>query len=157
MAQIQYAGQSEASNRGLFSLYLADFGSMPGSILLPSAHFVAFLAADPAGVDPKIIADFAKKLLGSGCVFFCTWGPDCERVHDIFDEKCYENEPVILTTWYSQDTLDEALRFFVFNTWPADEYQATCRSALAISVGQLEWYKQIRKRFADPDALWEVI
>ena len=153
MAQIQYAGQSETTNRELFSLYLASFESMPGSIHLPSAHYVAFLAADAFGADPKTISGFAKKLLISGCVFFCAWGPDCERVHDIFDEECYEINPVILTTWHSQETLDEALWFFVFNAWPADEYQATCRSALAISIGQPGWYRKIRKRLVDPEAL----
>lgn len=129
---------------------------MPGSIRLPSAHYVALLAADAAEADPKTIAEFAKKLLNSGCVFFCAWGPDCERVHDIFDEECYEIEPVILTTWHSRVMLDEVLRFFVFNTWPADEYQATCQSALAISIGQPERYIQIRERLADPEALWEM-
>ena len=126
---------------------------MPDSISMPSRHFVAFLAADASGIGADMLADLSRKLLRAGCVYFCAWGTDCERVHDAFDFECLEVEPVIMTTWHSKESLDEALWFIIFNAYPDDGYFDTTRSALAISIGNPAWDEQIRKRLSDIHAL----
>jgi hypothetical protein len=126
---------------------------MPDSISLPSRYFIAFLAADAVGVDAVILAEFSRRLLRTGCVYFCAWGSDCERVHDIFDGECLDVEPVIMTTWHSKDSFDEALWFFVSNAYPDEGYWGTSRSSLAISIGRPEWDEHIRMRLADLDSL----
>ncbi len=153
MSQMQHLGHSETFGLELFSLSSSDFPSFPDSISVPTRHFVALLATDATDVDAAVLAEFSRKLLGSGCVYFCAWGPDCERVHDIFDEECIDVEPVIMTTWHEEDSLDEALWFLVSRAFPDDGYQNTSRSALAISIGYPAWDEQIRRRLADVAAL----
>ena len=153
MTQIQHIGRSEVAERELFSLVLPDFQSVPDSISLPSRHFIAFVAADAVSVDSTVLAEFSRRLLRAGCVYFCAWGADCERVHDVFDGECLDVEPVIMTTWHSEDSLDEALWFFVSNAYPDDGYWDTTRSALAISIARPDWDEQIRRRLADLDSL----
>src|ERR1700681_2388283 len=151
MPTLLHIGRSEVSERELFSLHLPAFASLPESIALPSNHFIAFLAADASGTDAVILQRFARGLLDAGCIYFCAWGTDCERVHNVFDGECLDVDPVIMTTWHSEDSLDDALWFFVYSAYPDDGYLDTCRSALALTVGHPEWDEHIRKRLADLD------
>jgi hypothetical protein len=153
MAQVFHVGRSEVAGRDLFAMALPDFASMPDSLSLASGHFVAFLAADAAGVDVTILREFSLGLLRAGCVYLCAWGADCERVHDVFDGECLEVEPVIMTTWHTDESLDEALWFFVSSAFPDREYCDTTRSGLAISVGRPAWDEHIRRRLSDVDSL----
>jgi hypothetical protein len=53
--------------------------------------------------------------------YFCSWGPDCERFHDIVDEVLMEDDvgeqkfagpnsiDVIMTTWHAKDSLEDAI------------------------------------------------
>jgi hypothetical protein len=59
----------------------------------------------------------------------------------------------MMTTWHSEESLDEALWFFVSAAFPDDGYSYTCRSGLAISVGRSDWDEQIQRRLADLDSL----
>ncbi|MEQ1716003.1 MAG: hypothetical protein ABL907_08470 [Hyphomicrobium sp.] len=66
--------------------------------------------------------DLARQLIGAGAFYVCTWGIDCERMHDAVDNAGMEREqleprsleeyPVVMTTWHSKESLDEALWFF---------------------------------------------
>jgi hypothetical protein len=152
MITVQHIGRSESIERDLFCLALPDFTSKPDSLSLPTRHFVAFLAADASSVDTEILRKFARWLLDEGCVYFCAWGPGCERVHDIFDRECFEVEPVIMTTWHTEDSLDDALWFFINSASADDGYTGTCGSGLTISMGHSDWDEHIRKRLADLDA-----
>ena len=145
-------GYAEVSERDLFSLALPDFQSLPDSVSLPSRHFIAFLAADSTGIDASALSEFSRRLLQAGCTYFCVWGADCERVHDIFDGECVDVEPVNMTTWHSKDSLDDALWFFVYSAFPDDGYGDTSRSGLAISIGRPDWDEHIRTRLADLDS-----
>ena len=149
MSHVHHIACCEVSKRQLFSLALPDLPSLPDSLSLPSRHFIAFLAADASEIDAKVLAEFSRRLIRAGCVYFCAWGGDCERVHDVFDGECLNIDPVIMTTWHSDDSLDEALWFFLRSAFPDDGYAATTQSALAISVGRHDWDEHIRTRLAD--------
>ena len=153
MSHILQIGRSEIFDRDLFSLSLPNFRALPETISMPSRHFFAFLAADVTNIDSDEIAEFSRNLIKAGCAYFCVWGAGCERVHDIFDEQCFEVEPLIMTTWHTSDSLDEALWFLVNCTYPDDGYHETSKSALAISIGRPDWDEHIRKRLADLDSL----
>jgi hypothetical protein len=153
MLIIQHIGRAEISDSELFSLSAPDFASLPDSISLPTSHFVCLVAANATSVDAGVLKELSRKLLRAGCVYFCAWGSDCERAHDIFDEECFEVEPVIMTTWHEEDSLDETLWFFVSCAIPDDAYQNTSRSALVISIGNPVWDEQIRRRLADLESL----
>src|SRR4051812_22500161 len=109
MPQLRSIGKESVSERELFVASLPDVASLPERFLLPSPHFVALLALDASAVEDDAIQQIAKNLLSSGCVFFTAWGPDCERVHDLFDSIANSYEPLIMTTWEHDEPLDEAI------------------------------------------------
>jgi hypothetical protein len=135
--QLERLGCKDGSERDLYILSLSDFASVPDSISLPGRRFVAFVAADANGVDVAVLAQFCRKLFQAECVYFCAWGPDCERVHDIFDEGVLDVEPVIMTTWHDKESLGSALWFFLFSAFPDDGY-GVVENGLAISIGNPE-------------------
>jgi hypothetical protein len=149
-----HLGFDDLSERELFCIAAPTFDALPLSFSLPSKRFVALLAADTTQVDAATFSRFSDSLLASGCVYFCAWGPGCERAHDMFDNHCLEIDPVIMTTWHSDDSLDEALYFFLRNAWPDDGYSED-GSALAITVGSGEWAAQVERRLRDRDSLVE--
>src|SRR6185503_1791190 len=102
-------------------------------------HFACFVACDATGVDASVLKKFAESLLDAGCVYFSVWGPDCERVHDIFDSACIQDSHVIMTTWHDDESLDDAQWFFVVNTIPDERYDSTAGSGLCISIGNPAW------------------
>ena len=137
-----------ALDRDIYFLSVSRPDSFPGRISVPSQTFSVFLAIAPTGLDHTIISSIALTLLRAGAVYFCCYGPDSERVHDIIDEQIVqsaieEDGSVIMTTWHSEETLQDALWFFVTNSFPDDKYLNTCRAGVAISCGNSSWDGQI--------------
>lgn len=101
--------------------------------------FVCFLAMDASNTPDRSIYDFAQHMIRHGCVYFCAWGPDCERVHDIIDEAVVGSSPPesvvqgIMTTWHSDELLADALFYFLCCTVPGQQF-ATCRSAVIVTT-----------------------
>lgn len=153
MSQIHHLGNTDAFERDLFSVYLSDFTSMPELDGFASDHFVVFLAADAVGVEAALLLEFVRKLLNAGCVYFCVWGPECERLHDIIDEESFAVDPVIMTAWHSNESLDDALSFFIRHSRPDDAYLDTTGSALVISIGNTDWEALINRSLTDLDSL----
>src|SRR6267154_1524167 len=57
-----------------------------------SKHFVLLIAVDASQGPDETIAAAADAILTNGLASLCVWGPDCERVHDIFDEVIVARE-----------------------------------------------------------------
>ena len=110
---------------------------------------------DARAIASEKIGHAAAALLTRGLASLCTWGPDCERVHDIFDEVEVERnldretDDVIMTTWHAKDTLEEALRYFVHVAFPADGYLKECRDWIVAPIASREWEKEIRRAMRD--------
>ena len=124
---------------------LQDVPSVLHSI---SANFCFFLALDATSIGDEQIRRTAKLLIEKGIAYFCVWGPDCERVHDLFDLERLPKEPrdrVVMTTWHSKDSLSEALWFFEYCVEPAEGFAADCRDWVALSVSNEPWAHQIRE------------
>lgn len=132
-------GEHKATNRELFAVHLNNARDLSDTIDITSKHFACFLCWDSRDIDSNEIETVAEILLRSGCVYFCTWGSGSARAHDIIDKviigKNMEEESVIMTTWHEDESLDEALWFFLNNTLPDDKYIASCRAGVAISIG----------------------
>jgi hypothetical protein len=119
----------------------------PGELQLPSKRFRLFVAADTTRATTDQISDFAEAGLERGAVYFCAWGPGCERFHDIFDQveigtpRFAPPTPndVVMTTWHDHETLEEALEFYASCAVPSDGYAAESHYRLAICVGNPEW------------------
>jgi hypothetical protein len=111
------------------------------SITPPSKRTVILLAGDAESISTDIIAQGADHLLDSGLAYICTWGPDCERVHDIFDQSYVGDgttKPTadFMSTWHSSDTFAEAVEFFAMTAWPMDDACGDL-SYLAIIIGSV--------------------
>jgi hypothetical protein len=124
----------------------------------PARNHVLFLAVDATGVDDETIATFADQALAQGAAYVCIWGPDCERVHDIFDrtiggQGSDEDDDLVTTTWHADDTLDEALWFAVFVACPHDPDIPTCGAVLTVVAGRDDWAEHVRTRLTDPRSL----
>ncbi|HEV8131539.1 MAG TPA: hypothetical protein VGQ81_09810 [Acidobacteriota bacterium] len=159
MTKVQKVGESSEFSRELFSLKLARIEEFPEFLVLPSPHFALFLAWDARDLPAEVIHRFAVSSIQQGLVYCCVWGPDSKRVHDIFDHVIFERDPQatdysnIPTTWHEYEKLDDALWFFLNNTFPADKYANTCLSSLAVVVGNDQWVAQINTGLADPMTL----
>jgi hypothetical protein len=141
MSKIVCWGIDEVSKRNLFSLHLGNAVELESQIILPSRCFVCFLGWDSALESADSISQVSEILLRSGCVYLCSWGRGCGRVHDIAEELSVgpnphpETYPGIMTTWHENDPLDDALWFFLGSTWPDDGYADDCKAAIAITIG----------------------
>jgi len=137
--------------------------SWPTILGIPSRRFRLLVVADVTEIPTDIISQFANAALKSGMVYFCAWGPGCERFHDIVDEVCVEDDlgarlfvgpnshDVIMTTWHPNDTLDEAVEYLInsASAWPTDGFTADSDLWIAICINNSEWAATIRRLFGE--------
>ena len=157
MAELEHHGYYRAMKRHLFTLELAESVDLPTALDLPSPHFGCMIAWDARGASVDQVSALVDPLIKLGAVYFCVWGPDCERVHDIVDESDPYADTVIMTTWHDKESLEEALWFFLNSTWPDDHFEQTFRAGLAISVGSSSWADAMRVALRDPKGFSESV
>ena len=145
-------------------LYLCPCSSLDvlsERITTSSPNFGLLLAIDARGVKNQDIWQAAEKLVAKGLVYLCVWGPECERVHDSFDDTISEreldaglestDENVIMTTWHSEEPLSEALWFFINSAFPARAYEKTCKDWIIAPIGNSDWEQSLRAEIASTD------
>ena len=155
MVAVSLAGYETTTERQLYALDLNEPGDIAMARELPGPHFACFIAWDAQSATDEVVAAFVARLLDAGASYISAWGPCCERVHDIADRLRPTQEPtdsVVMTTWHDDESLEDALWFFVFNTFPDDAFVRTTRSGLGVSVGNSEWAAAIRNALRDPSA-----
>jgi len=134
-----------------------SISELPRKIGPTSKYFGLLLAADARGIDPSLIGGIATQLLEAGLVYLCAWGPDCEHLHDIFDEAALardidgnaRREPsddVVMTTWHKDESLKEALQFFVHSAFATESFATECRDWVIAAIGNPQWEEEVRKR-----------
>jgi len=64
----------------------------PSELQIPSKRFRLFVAADASRASVEVVSEFAQAALKQGMVYFCAWGPDCQRFEDIVDENVVGDE-----------------------------------------------------------------
>jgi hypothetical protein len=152
--------RTDANGRGLYFQSLWQLAEWPDQIEEPDPHFILFLACEATDLSTEEIADFALKMRDQGIACLCAWGPDSERVHDIFGEALVgasdpfemeweDLETDVVMTWHDDVALDEGLRF-ALHADPDERYAATCDAVLAVVVGNREWAENARRRLAKP-------
>jgi hypothetical protein len=138
---------------------VADLDVLPA---LPSEHFVCLVVWD-APSEADVILTFARTIIAAGAVYVCTFGDGSERVHDAVDDVIVESgretdaDHVIMTTWHARETLDDALWFALFTSFPAAAYEATCRATVVVAIDARRYADQLRRNLADPEAFSERI
>lgn len=125
-------------------LNLDDIVSMLETV---STNYCLFLAIDATTIPDEIIRSAAKSLIERGLAYFCVWGPDCERVHDLLDQERIREEPegqCVITTWHAKESLPDALWFFANAVEPDEGFIANCTDWVALSVANEAWLHQVR-------------
>jgi len=128
---------------------------LPGKIKTASQNFGLFLALNAKNLRSEEIGQAAKKLVEGGLAYFCAWGPDCERVHDIFDQSSEKRnseltgDDVIMTTWHSDETLIEALWFFIHSAFPTQCFVTSCTDWVIAPIGNHDWELEIRSKIRE--------
>ena len=153
--EVKAFGFELSAERNLFHLTLTALADFPRHLPLHSPNFTLFLAWDSRSVPVEVLAGFAEKALAQGTVYICAWGPDCERVHDIFDEAIVEQQlrsnseeyisSDVMTTWHSDETLEDALEFFLTAAEPDDKFTDRCNAALVVSIDNPSWADVVDK------------
>jgi hypothetical protein len=84
-----------------------------GVVRWPSTHFVTLLVWHADGVATEDVSAVVEELFSRGASYLCTWGRDCERVHDVAEETdalpsklASPEDAVRLTTWHTDDSLE---------------------------------------------------
>jgi hypothetical protein len=117
-----------------------------------SANFGLFVAMNAQHVTDESILKGAKKLLSKGLACLCAWGPDCKRVHDLFDIAALEinatlaGDDVIMTTWHSDESIEEALWFFIHCEFVTEQFAKTCKDWIIAPISNSEWEQLIRSK-----------
>ena len=155
--EIEKCTYDDQSERQLYMLDLAGPDDLPTEIALESPHFACVLCWDATDITSKGVAEVVQPLIAAGCVYFCCWGPDCERVHDVIDECDPYADAVIMTTWHSDVPIEEALWYFLNCTWPDARFEDSIKAALAITVGSDEWAAAARRSVTDPRTFSRVV
>jgi len=132
--------------------------SWPTNLTLPSRRFRLFVAADTTENSVDALSSFASSALKNGMVYFASWGPGCERFHDVVDEVIVEDDlgeqlfvgpradDCILTTLHAKDTLDDAVNFFLTLAVPNEGFVADSESWVMLCVNNSAWAAIVRGR-----------
>ena len=148
------------TNAERFILVDAQSFEWPADFQPSSKYFRLFVAADATSTPSEQISRFAEEALTKGMVYCCSWGPGCERVHDIVDETLVASETfgpgsfapatrndTLMTTWHDREALEDALEFFVWNSCPTVSYLNESSVWLILSVANPAWSAAVREHF----------
>ena len=131
-------------------LHVPSLGSWPATLPLDSPRFGLFLALDACSISDHDLYAFAKLALNKGLAWVSAWGPDCGRVETAFDEAVVLTLPeetgdtVIMTTAHAQESLEEALGYFVLYATIGPAYRPFEKARLIASVGNGAYAEAIR-------------
>jgi hypothetical protein len=143
------------SGRELFAAEATSAREVSTPEALPGPYFACLVAWDATRADDAEVLALAQRLLRAGCVYMCCWGPDCERVHDLFDRADMElrpDGPFAMSTWHRDEPLSDALWFLLFNAYPDDAYFDGCRAGVVITLGSPTWAAEVRVALSDSAA-----
>lgn len=102
-------------------LSIGTIQELVGVIQPRNRLFTLFLAWDAPEVKSEQLESWLRPLVEHGLGYFCAWGDRCEEVHDAVD-RCdialLKDDPrpdnIVMTTWHSKQSLDEAFDFFIY-------------------------------------------
>jgi hypothetical protein len=135
----------------------------PSGVEIPHGRFRLFVAADATHISTETISEFARSALTNGMVYFCAWGQGCERFHDIVDEIIVADGigeqlfvrpnkgDVIMTTWHDDETLEDALDYFINSARPTDGFEPHSEYWVAICLTNHVWRADIQRRLEATD------
>jgi len=150
--EIEKCAFDDVTDRQLFVLELSEPSEIDLTQLV-ARHFGCLIAWDANQSTVEEVSSLIDPLIKAGCVYFCCWGSGCERVHDIIDELdpyTDDVDGIIMTTWHTDQSLEEAIWFFLNVTWPDKRFEETFEALLGITVGSNEWASELRTALLEP-------
>lgn len=153
MSKARLLGHSEIGPHDLYLLSIDSLGLTQEMLDNIDDHFVVCLAMDGTKFIDQEIKNFASILIQAGCSYFCCWGQDCERIHDLFDLTAFELDPegpCIITTWHADTPLSEAIWAAMNTAWPDPVFEDSTKALIGISVGNPSWSEQFAIAFSNP-------
>jgi RsiW-degrading membrane proteinase PrsW (M82 family) len=142
---------SARHGKRLFSVDAASFAAIVN--LIPKTQsFGLLLACDARNLSAETISKVAKAMYTRGLCYLCTWGPDCERVHDIFDETGVEIDAFAMTTWHDHEPVEDVVWFFLFGAIAEQSGPTKIDDAdwIAVSVANQDWLQKIEVALCNP-------
>lgn len=145
----------EAPAREIYVCLAESIGDLPGEIRASSPSFGLLLALDAKALNDQEILGAAAKLVEKSLVVLCAWGPDCERVHDLFDRAAKNkndelaDDDVIMTTWHSRETLTEAMWFFIHAAFPTQSFEPNCADWIIAPIRNRDWEEEVRTKIRE--------
>jgi hypothetical protein len=162
-SMIEYIGKDPNLNRSMYILHLEDLDLVPDSSKLK--YFVVLLVEKIDNIDNKKVNSFITKLLDYGMVWLCTWGKNCELIHDITDEiysnldnsikyiKDEHSDDTIMTTWHNDEKLENVLWFSLNLTIPTDGFIENTKNIIIIVINNKNHYDKILYYLNNLDSL----
>ena len=150
MTKPRFIGYDATYARQIWLLELTHIHAPFDLSELQGATFVCLSAMNASSAQTDDLSAFCSHLIDHGCAYYCAWGPECERVHDIMDGLVVGDNPpetyigCLMTTWHEKESLAEAVDFFLMCTVPNEEFAPIgCSFGLAVVVGSEDWASQI--------------
>jgi hypothetical protein len=156
MVATRRLGYHSVSKREVHMLILDTLATPNKLPDIEGRYFACFCALDAKRLPAGELGEFCSRLLQDGCAYLCAWGPGCARVHDIMDEQIVGDNPPdscvgrVMTTWHAEESLPDALSFFLNSTQPDESYAPEgCEVALIISLAASDWNAAIEQYASD--------
>lgn len=116
--------------------------------------FALLIVCDATKVEAAVIGDLARWCIQHGLFSVSTWGPSCERVHDLFDqgdvalmltleEPARAESGVVMSTWHDKETLASAVEYF-WTCTIAHEAKAWGPAWIVLVIGSEAWADEVR-------------
>lgn len=132
--------------RRVYLAHASSFTTLQQSAPPAEGAFVLFLGSDATATTAELNAA-ATTLLGLGAVYVLTWGNDCERVKQAFDDAIATRNadpaaPTIMTTAHPDESIVVALTFAADFAAPAEEFDV--QAMLIAIVGSIDLFDEAR-------------
>lgn len=143
--------------RDIYFLELPRPMELPDDLKLPTPKFLGFSVWDSKGTSNGEVNLISRRLLDAGCVALSVFGEGCKEFHDIFDQEAIadssensdDDESVIMTTWHSDDSFDDALWYGLFTAFASANYYDQCGVTLVLSIGAHGYREDLRRALDD--------
>lgn len=145
--QIEKINSKDKFGREIILISIPKIENFDLNKLQPISKYFTLFIANNIALDIDNFFEKAKDLIKTGLAYMCAWGNGCSVLDNLFDDASVileidgevekaDDENVIMTTWHEDESLKEALHFFVTNTSPTEKYYKECLTALVLCVGR---------------------
>ena len=140
----------------LFASHLDVAGTTLPVHSIDSPHFLCLLGGDFTKTAASELVQLVTGLIEAGACYFICWGDGCEAVHDLIDDiligddRFASEETIIMTTWHSDETIEDALFFLLCAASPAEHYLDQPLAKLALVVDQPGTFETVHSALMEP-------